>query len=126
MGTENNGMQRAASSRRSQVKRAMTKLVLIVGAVLVVGLGYFFVGRHDFTANPELSRAYFEAIHAPVKGLYVFEDSAHSPLFEEPERATEILLRDVMGGSNSHTGVPTAETNDGDRESLKHVRPEER
>jgi pimeloyl-ACP methyl ester carboxylesterase len=60
---------------------------------------YFFVGRHDQTANPTLSRAYFDRIEAPVKGFYVFENSAHSPLFEEPERATEILLLDVQKGA---------------------------
>ena len=26
---------------------------------------YFFVGRHDLTANPDLSRAFFDAIDAP-------------------------------------------------------------
>ncbi len=62
---------------------------------------YFLVGRHDFTANADLSRAYFEAIEAPVKGFYLFEDSAHSPLFEEPERATRILLQDVVPGRNA-------------------------
>ena len=62
---------------------------------------FFFVGRHDYTANPELSRTYFEAICAPVKGFYVFENSAHSPLFEEPRRATEILLHDVLKSTNS-------------------------
>ena len=62
---------------------------------------YFFVGRHDLTANPDLSRTYFDAIEAPVKGFYMFGNSAHSPLFEEPERATEILLDDVMRGANA-------------------------
>jgi pimeloyl-ACP methyl ester carboxylesterase len=62
---------------------------------------YFFVGWHDQTANPELSRAYFDAISAPVKGFYMFENSAHSPLFEEPERATMILLNDVLTGANA-------------------------
>jgi len=62
---------------------------------------YFFVGRYDYTANADLSRAYFDAIEAPVKGFYLFENSAHSPLFEEPGRATEILLNDVLGGSNA-------------------------
>jgi pimeloyl-ACP methyl ester carboxylesterase len=59
---------------------------------------YFFVGRHDRTAHPDLSRAYFDAIEAPVKGFHVFGNSAHSPLFEEPGRATEILLNDVLQG----------------------------
>lgn len=62
---------------------------------------YFFVGRHDRTADPELSRAYFDAIEAPVKGFYMFENSAHSPLFEEPERAVDILLMDVTLSRNS-------------------------
>lgn len=62
---------------------------------------YFLVGRHDYTANSALSRVYFDAITAPVKGFYLFEDSAHSPLFEEPERATGILLNDVMNRSNA-------------------------
>jgi pimeloyl-ACP methyl ester carboxylesterase len=61
---------------------------------------YFFVGRYDQTANPTLSRAHFDVIDAPVKGFYMFENSAHSPLFEEPERATFILLQDVLQGMN--------------------------
>jgi pimeloyl-ACP methyl ester carboxylesterase len=59
---------------------------------------YIFVGRHDRTAHPNLSRAYFDAREAPVKGCDIFENSAHSPLFEEPARATEILLNDVLPG----------------------------
>lgn len=57
---------------------------------------YFFVGRHDRTAHPELSRAYFDAINATTKNFYMFENSAHSPLFEEPELAREILLNRVL------------------------------
>jgi pimeloyl-ACP methyl ester carboxylesterase len=52
---------------------------------------HMFVGMHDLTANPALSRAYFDMIEAPEKGFHVFENSAHSPLFEEPERAVPIL-----------------------------------
>ncbi len=66
---------------------------------------YFFVGRHDLTANPELSRAYFDLIEAPVKGFYIFGDSAHSPLFEEPARAKEILLNDVLQAANALADV---------------------
>lgn len=62
---------------------------------------YFLTGRHDFTANAELSRAYFDAIEAPVKGFYMFESSAHSPLFEEPGHATKILLQDVLKGKTA-------------------------
>jgi pimeloyl-ACP methyl ester carboxylesterase len=62
---------------------------------------YFFLGRYDYTANPDLSRAYFDRINAPVRGLYTFENSAHSPLFEEPGRATEILLNDMLLGTST-------------------------
>lgn len=59
---------------------------------------YFFVGRHDLTANPALSRDLFDRIEAPLKGYYTFDASAHSPLFEEPGRALRILLEDVVKG----------------------------
>lgn len=68
---------------------------------------YFLAGRHDYTANVDLSRAYFDKIKAPVKGFYLFPDSAHSPLFEEPERALAILLTDVMYGTTTLAGTQT-------------------
>jgi pimeloyl-ACP methyl ester carboxylesterase len=61
---------------------------------------YFFTGLHDFTANHDLARAYFDLIEAPVKGFYTFDSSAHSPLFEEPQRARDILSQDVLNGGN--------------------------
>lgn len=62
---------------------------------------YFLTGQHDYTANADLSRAYFDEIAAPVKGFYLFDNSAHSPLFEEPERALAILLTNVLQGSTT-------------------------
>lgn len=57
---------------------------------------YFFIGRHDYTTNRDLARDFFARIRAPVKGFYTFQDSAHSPLFEEPQRTRQILLQDVL------------------------------
>lgn len=34
---------------------------------------------------------YFDKLDAPVKGLYTFEESAHSPVFEEPEKMLDVL-----------------------------------
>ena len=62
---------------------------------------YFLAGRHDYTCYYGLQREYFEAVEAPVKAFYTFEDSAHSPLFEEPERARQILTTDVLTESTS-------------------------
>lgn len=47
----------------------------------------FVTGRHDLTANHDLSATFFDQINAPVKGSYTFETSAHSPVFEELVRA---------------------------------------
>ncbi|MFN3844237.1 MAG: alpha/beta fold hydrolase [Paracoccaceae bacterium] len=61
---------------------------------------YFFTGRYDLTANHDLARAFFDRIRAPIKGFYTFDASAHSPLFEEPQRARQILLQDVIAQEN--------------------------
>jgi pimeloyl-ACP methyl ester carboxylesterase len=66
---------------------------------------YFFSGVYDYTCNYSLSRDYFEKIKAPVKGFYTFELSAHSPIFEEPERAQKILLQDVLTRANNLADV---------------------
>ncbi len=43
----------------------------------------------------------FEVLQAPVKGFYTFEQSAHSPMFEEPEKMQKILREDVLAGTNT-------------------------
>jgi len=48
-----------------------------------------------------LAKSYFEKIKAPVKGFYTFERSAHSTIFEEPEKAQKILREDVLFGRNN-------------------------
>jgi len=59
---------------------------------------YFLHGRHDYTASYEMAKAYARRLVAPVKGFYTFERSAHSPMFEEPERTLRILREDVLTG----------------------------
>jgi pimeloyl-ACP methyl ester carboxylesterase len=62
---------------------------------------YFLEGVYDYTCNYSLAEDYFEKIRAPVKGFYTFEQSAHCPIFEEPEKALKILLEDVLNGTNN-------------------------
>jgi pimeloyl-ACP methyl ester carboxylesterase len=62
---------------------------------------YFFSGVYDYTVNYTLAKDYFEKIQAPVKGFYTFEGSAHSPIFEEPEKVQKILREDILKGGNS-------------------------
>jgi pimeloyl-ACP methyl ester carboxylesterase len=59
---------------------------------------YFLHGAFDYTCSYPLARKYLEAIRAPVKGFYTFDRSAHSPIFEEPDRVREILVSDVLRG----------------------------
>lgn len=60
---------------------------------------YFLHGAFDRTCSYDLARDYLERLEAPVKGFYTFEHSAHSPIFEEPERTGEILRTDVLNAT---------------------------
>jgi pimeloyl-ACP methyl ester carboxylesterase len=64
---------------------------------------YFFEGIYDYTCSYTLARGYFDQLKAPIKGFYTFEQSAHSPLFEEPEKMDRILAVDVLQGMNNLT-----------------------
>ena len=62
---------------------------------------YFFEGVYDYTCSYTEAKSYFEKLKAPLKGFYTFESSAHSPIFEEPEKALKILQEDVLTEANS-------------------------
>ncbi len=59
---------------------------------------YFFSGKYDLTVNIDLSKDYLKKIVAPVKAFYTFEKSAHSPVFEEPQKFLELMTQDVLNG----------------------------
>ncbi|HEX2321096.1 MAG TPA: alpha/beta hydrolase [Streptosporangiaceae bacterium] len=63
---------------------------------------YFFHGIHDYTVSYQLAKTYVEGLDAPLKGFYTFSKSAHSPIFEEPEKCMRIMRDDVLAGTNSH------------------------
>ena len=50
-------------------------------------------------------KQYFKDIQAPVKGFYWFEQSAHSPLFEEPEKVRTIIQEDILLSKNDLADV---------------------
>jgi pimeloyl-ACP methyl ester carboxylesterase len=60
---------------------------------------YYFEGIYDYTCSYTEAKSYFEALKAPLKGFYTFEQSAHSPVFEEPAKALKILREDVLAGA---------------------------
>ena len=47
---------------------------------------YFFIGKSDYTTPHELVTDYYELLNSTEKEIIYFEDSAHFPFFEEPER----------------------------------------
>jgi pimeloyl-ACP methyl ester carboxylesterase len=67
---------------------------------------YFLHGIYDYTVSYTLGTAYAEQLRAPLKGFYTFEQSAHSPMFEEPRKVLRILREDVLQGTNHLADAP--------------------
>ena len=61
---------------------------------------YFFHGKYDYTVSYPLAKAYHDQLQAPRKGFYTFEQSAHSPMFEEPGKLVQIMQQDILAGAN--------------------------
>ncbi len=57
---------------------------------------YIFQGKHDYQVSYVVAKEFAAALKAPVKGFYTFDDSAHSPCFEEPEKMRHIIRVDVL------------------------------
>lgn len=67
---------------------------------------YFLHGRHDRTVSYLLAASYARRLDAPQVGFYTFENSAHSPAFEEPDRTLRILTQDVLAGTTTLADSP--------------------
>ena len=52
---------------------------------------YFFSGDYDQLTPQLILREYFSLLKAPIKKLYTFSGSAHSPLWEESEKFHKII-----------------------------------
>lgn len=52
---------------------------------------YIIQGKYDYQVSYELARRYLDSINAPKKMFFTFEESAHSPNIEEPERFVEVV-----------------------------------
>ena len=53
-------------------------------------------GVHDYQTTYNQAKVYFDNLIAPEKKFYTFENSAHSPLFEEQEKFKNILINDIL------------------------------
>ncbi|WP_143960151.1 alpha/beta fold hydrolase [Litoribacter populi] len=54
---------------------------------------FFFLGRHDFNTPSILGAEYMDRIDAPHKEVVWFEESAHFPFYEEPQKFHVELMR---------------------------------
>jgi len=54
---------------------------------------YFFTGRYDYVTVYEKVEEYYDLLQAPKKELIWFENSAHSPNFEEPDVFIEKMIQ---------------------------------
>jgi pimeloyl-ACP methyl ester carboxylesterase len=76
----------------SDLRNKVTKLKIPV---------YFFSGIYDYTVNYSMAEDYLKKIDAPIKGFYLFKESAHSPIFEEPKKMMQIMQEDVINKKNN-------------------------
>ncbi len=79
---------------------------------------YFFLGRYDAIAPPELAEAYLQSLQAPTKSIIWFDHSAHWAFLEEPTKFREQLraavattrsnkpLSLLSGGANTNLIFP--------------------
>lgn len=61
---------------------------------------YFVKGRWDINADNALAEEYFAILEAPHKELIWFEDSAHTPLWDEPDRFVDVMVNTVLAQSH--------------------------
>lgn len=54
---------------------------------------YFFVGKNDIQTSTRITQAYFEALQAPRKGLFLFEQSGHQIHQDEPVKFQEAIIK---------------------------------
>lgn len=57
---------------------------------------YIIQGKYDYQVSHDLAKAYSQVLEAPEVLFYTFENSAHSPCFEEPELFMSIMRKDVL------------------------------
>jgi pimeloyl-ACP methyl ester carboxylesterase len=57
-------------------------------------------GRHEARGRAELALEWFDLLQAPMK-MVVLETSGHRPLFEQPERFSEVMIDTVLAATAS-------------------------
>lgn len=53
---------------------------------------FIFQGKYDYQTSTEITKQFFSKLKAPEKELFIFDNSSHSPMMEEPKKFNEIIL----------------------------------
>lgn len=61
---------------------------------------YILQGIYDYQVSYVLAKKYLDFLQAPKKGFFMFENSAHSPNMEEPEKFVQIVREIAMENPN--------------------------
>jgi pimeloyl-ACP methyl ester carboxylesterase len=64
---------------------------------------YFVKGRWDVNAVNSLAEEYFALLDAPQKEWIWFEDSAHTPSWDEPAHFTDVMVNTVLAQTYPQT-----------------------
>jgi pimeloyl-ACP methyl ester carboxylesterase len=54
---------------------------------------YIVQGAYDYQVSQVLAKKYFDVLEAPKKEFFLFDNSAHSPNMEEPEKFIEVFRK---------------------------------
>jgi proline iminopeptidase len=57
---------------------------------------FILAGRYDRNTDADLQHEYFDALEAPMKRFHWFENSAHSPPYEEADAFNRYLIDEVL------------------------------
>jgi pimeloyl-ACP methyl ester carboxylesterase len=56
---------------------------------------YFFQGKYDYQTSYSVAQDFYVQLKAPKKQFFTFENSAHCPIFDEPEKFNNIV-REIL------------------------------
>ncbi len=83
---------------------------------------FILAGRFDRNTDANLQHLYLERLEAPYKRFKWFENSAHSPPFEEPQAFNAFMINDVLPIAKARETVPEQMVNSPHRRAAAVVR----
>jgi pimeloyl-ACP methyl ester carboxylesterase len=57
---------------------------------------YILQGKYDYQTPSSVAKEFFDQLKAPHKAFFTFNHSAHSPVYEEPDRFNSIIKKCIL------------------------------